>query len=213
MNILNRLPPVIAIVMLLALLGVWYLQLVPMLNQSESATKVQQTPESLTRQSAPEVKQRDLASFKLFGDPSAVAAEPEPVEEDLPETQLQLTLTGVLAGQNEMQTGALIEGPDRETLYYKIGDSLPGNATLHKVFADRIVVRRAGRLENLYFPESFSSGLTAFQDHRDQISVPVPATRPAVPSSVPGGGLSDARKRSIKERLSNLRKRIINSRN
>ncbi len=214
MHILDRLPPYIAIVLALLLLALWTLQLLPIYQQQNNTVPVTQTAKpTMPETSAEPARQYEVANFKLFGDASKPPPMPEPVEENLPETQLKLTLTGVLAGQVDSQTGALIEGPDRETLYYKVGDTLPGNAMLHKVYADRIVVRRAGRLENLYFPEEPAGGLQAFQDYRDVPSAtpsPTPTTQPA---ALPSGGISDARKRSIKERLSNLRKRIINNRN
>lgn len=160
------------------------------------------------------LRTHDVSRFSLFGAVNQAAPVPEETPEELPETRLRLTLTGILAGRQDNSAGALIEGPDRQTQYYKIGDELPGNATLHKVFPERVVVERSGRLENLYFPES-AAPMQAIQDYRDAPAnqnldnKPEPA---AIPERNPNV-LSEERRQSIKDRLSNLRQRIMNNRN
>lgn len=173
-------------------------------------------PDVAVKQITPSNDQREytVAEFNLFGEENAAPRVVEETPKDLPETRLRLTLTGVLAGRKEELAGALIEGPDRSTDYYKIGDSLPGNAELHKIYPDRVVVKRSGRLENLYFPES-SAPMQAVQTFDNAPANPEQAARPAprpTPTANPNT-LSEERRQSIKDRLSNLRQRIINNRN
>ncbi len=102
-----------------------------------------------------------LVALNLFGFKSE---KPEPkaeVTENLPQTNLKLTLRGVSATEKDSIGGALVEGPDRQTEFFKIGDSMPGNAVLHSVYANRVVLDRRGKLENLFFPEEYDA--SAFQ--------------------------------------------------
>jgi len=118
----------------------------------------------------------DVVKLDLFGKPQT-AVEAPPEQEQLPETRLQLILRGVssavinsdsthytttLNSQND--SGALIEGPDKSTGFFRIGSLLPGNAKLHAIYTDRIVIDRNGKLENLSFPEQSSSNSGSLQN-------------------------------------------------
>jgi len=94
-----------------------------------------------------------LAKLPLFGETSGNETGVEMTTEDLPETNLRLTLRGVLAAEGRFPGSALIEDAKGKTEAYLVGDELPGEAELKTVFPNRIVIARAGRLENLYFPE------------------------------------------------------------
>ena len=107
----------------------------------------------------------ELVSLHLFGRPLAVIeTAPEPVE-NLPETRLRLTLRGISAGTGDNPGGALVEGENRKTDFYRVGTKLPGNVKLHAVYADRIILDRKGKLENLSFPEKWEKS-TYFQSVR-----------------------------------------------
>jgi general secretion pathway protein C len=131
---------------------------------------------------------------------------------------LRLKLTGILsAAADDTLAGALIEGPDRETLYYRPGESLPGNATLKQVYPDRVVIDRSGRLENLYFPEEFNSpALASYQEPAQDESATYDYNQDqsgsSEPEEVSASQVGEARKASIKERLSKLRSRLMNNR-
>lgn len=100
----------------------------------------------------------ELVPLHLFGQPRQEPAVVEQSTEDLPETNLRLTLRGVAATTAEETGGALIEGPDRETNFFRIGERMPGDVRLHAVFPNRVVLDRQGKLENLLFPEAFEEG-------------------------------------------------------
>lgn len=95
-----------------------------------------------------------LVSMHLFGE----AGEPAPRQQeaiDAPETQLNLTLLGVVASQNPGQSRAIIKGGGEEQSY-RIDDQLPGGARLHAVYPDRVILDRRGQLEALRMPRDES---------------------------------------------------------
>ncbi|MBC7184515.1 MAG: general secretion pathway protein GspC, partial [Marinobacter sp.] len=96
----------------------------------------------------------DLSSLSLFGTAASNSVATEIDTENLPETNLRLFLRGVLAAQGDFPGSALIEDDKSKTEAYLVGDALPGNAKLRSVHPNRVIIERAGKLENLYFPES-----------------------------------------------------------
>lgn len=206
--LLTRLPLIISLLLAAALGGVIYLQVIEILNPTNQNTPVKSASPSAATKAQPTQKTYNISSYKLFGSVDKTAPKVEKIPDKLPKTKLRLTLRGVQAGELEQKSGALIEGPDRDTSYYKIGDQLPGNATLTRVFPDRVVIQRTGKLENLYFPESFAStgGLLAANEPDNQ---PVPvASKPQKAPAARVEQMSEARKQTIKDRLSKLRQRI-----
>ena len=178
---------------------------------------------------------RDIKKYKLFGTPTSANKQQAVVKtENLPKTNLRLILRGVSASNStdENKTAsALIEGPDKETLKYSINNTLPGNAKLRSVYEKRIVIERNGRLENLYFPDAKSIGITSSvssttSSPQQSPTNTVPASQAAPqPSSIPKAHipqnfsrpatnldtLSDQRKQEIKQRLQQLREKMKQS--
>jgi general secretion pathway protein C len=98
----------------------------------------------------------------LFGTESvAPAAVPEPVVTEAPPTRLDLELRGVAVAVEAADSWAIVEGPDRRSLPYRIGDALPGDAELLKIEANRIVLRHRGAAEALYFSEEAAQAAAA----------------------------------------------------
>lgn len=75
----------------------------------------------------------------------------QPIE--APDTRLRLELTGLFASSDPQQSLAIISEKNGKDESYRIGDSVPGNATLHEVYADRVILRRLGNLETLRLKE------------------------------------------------------------
>ncbi|WP_369602035.1 type II secretion system protein N [Hahella sp. SMD15-11] len=94
-----------------------------------------------------------IARVHLFGEPQAVTPE-KSIPEDLPETRLRLTLRGVADGSDGREEGALIDGPDGRTEFYRLGETVTGGALLKDVREDSVVLDRKGKLEVLRFPET-----------------------------------------------------------
>jgi len=123
-------------------------QLVSRFTHQEQAVAINQAvtkPETRTSLSA-------VPSFHVFGE-----ADKEPVAIDqpieAPETRLQLELTGLFASSDPDKSLAIISQKNGKDEAYRIGDSLPGNATLHEIYADRVILRRLGKLETLRLKE------------------------------------------------------------
>lgn len=90
---------------------------------------------------------QQIASRNLFGKPA------KPQVTDAPVTQLNLSLTGIIAGDLEATSFAIIAESGRQERVYKINDKLPGNSVLQQVLADRVIIDNSGRLETLMLPE------------------------------------------------------------
>jgi general secretion pathway protein C len=88
-----------------------------------------------------------LIAAELFGSPAAPAQESESVDE-APDTRLSLNLIGILAG-DDRESRALIGKSDGEEKPYAIGDTVISGVTLRSIFADRVILSRAGKLETL----------------------------------------------------------------
>ncbi len=88
----------------------------------------------------------NIADLHLFGVYSANL-------DNLPTTQLQLTLAGtVVSLEAPAQSYALITAPSQPTKVYKVGDTLPGNATVTRIAKQYVVVNDNGTLEKLALP-------------------------------------------------------------
>ncbi|HDP89027.1 MAG TPA: type II secretion system protein GspC [Thioalkalivibrio sp.] len=97
-----------------------------------------------------------LAMRHLFGTTEVIVD----TAAEAPETKLDLKLVGVFATGDSSALAIIAPGRRPEALY-GIGDSLPGNATLRAVYADRVVLERNGVLETLRLPrESLGAGVS-----------------------------------------------------
>ena len=105
----------------------------------------------------PEVAQRRapnvaaLQSMHLFGRAAGPAAGGEAAK-PLPETRMRLSLHGVFAGAPGFPSGAIIAAAGGEQHYYRVGDPVPGGATLQQVRDREVILRRKGADEVLHFP-------------------------------------------------------------
>jgi general secretion pathway protein C len=199
-----------AITLCVALSGGLYLQLAPFLLDKQTTFK----SESLkpTKSALPitkPIKQHNIANFQLFGDTKAIASKPEPILKDLPKTNLRLTLTGVMTSDSTENASALIQGPDKDTISYKIDDKLPGGAILKQVLTDRVVIDRSGRLENLAFDEKRAIGIESYSHPDDDIEENQSSTKPITSARETS---NSGKTQGIKDRLSKLRKRMLKNR-
>jgi general secretion pathway protein C len=110
-----------------------------------SATSIQATSTAASRGGRDTLE--SVAELHLFGE---AAPEIAPVAEiKAPETRLRLVLNGVFASDNPGTSMAIIaETGKKDETYFK-GDKLPGNAKLHEIYTDRVILNRAGKLETL----------------------------------------------------------------
>ena len=126
--------------------------------------------------------------------------------DNLPETTLKLTLRGAFMATTSSIGGAIIEDETKQASHYTVGDTLPGNAELKGVYADRIVLSRNGILETLYFPT----------DDNAQVGIGTrlpPSAGSAGGSRVPTRGTMDLSPNQAEERRKAVRERIEKLRN
>ncbi len=148
------------------LLGVWLLyhmatlvwQIVPAPELPEPpAGAVSGAPVAPPR---PRLDVAEVVNWHLFGSaatPAAVAGgETAPI--DAPETRLNLVLRGVLSSDDPKEARAIIAEPNGTENFFSVGAALPGGAELKEIYADRIILMRAGRHETLRLPRETMDG-------------------------------------------------------
>ena len=91
----------------------------------------------------------DLIALNIFGEADKLSAQPTSTVTDAPETKLNLVLTGVVASTTEDDGAAIIANRNKQNTY-GIGDKIEGTqATLNRVFADRVIISNRGAKETL----------------------------------------------------------------
>ncbi|MCX4024961.1 hypothetical protein H0A36_16700 [Endozoicomonas sp. SM1973] len=173
------------------------------------ATKGMQLYQALTAPKPQVEAIRDVAQTKprsqynaqsialLFG--KGVSEQPV-AQKHIPKTNLRLVLKGAFANQNDRLSSAIIEGSNRQAILYQVGDTLPGQATLHKVKKDHVIISRNGVLETLYFPEANSPN--RIEEYKGPHQLPKPPEPVSVTSPEP---LENA---SAQQRMKELQARM-----
>lgn len=94
----------------------------------------------------------EVAEVPLFGE-LGERATPEPVV--APETRLRLRLVGLVAGDAPEQGKAIIAERDSPEQLYGVGDAIAGGqARLHRIHPDRVILERDGAYETLWLPRA-----------------------------------------------------------
>ena len=94
-----------------------------------------------------------IKDANLFGNSQAVKPVTKKQNVEAPETRLKFELQGIFINTDSAQSRALIAEKGKPANSYKREDQLPGNVVLDEIFANRVLLRRAGRLETLSFPK------------------------------------------------------------
>lgn len=102
---------------------------------------------------------RKIAAAHLFG---RAAADDAPLDGDAaanaPDTSLNLQLRGAIAAGDSRFSHAIIADSGGTEKVYFVNDPLPGGATLQRVEADRVLLRRGGAVEVLRLPKISQGG-------------------------------------------------------
>ncbi|MED5387713.1 MAG: type II secretion system protein GspC [Pseudomonadota bacterium] len=106
------------------------------------------------------LSQSQVDGWQLFGRFEQQASAPSDKPTDAPETRLRLELLGVFQTADTEKASAIIAEKGKEGELYRIGDSIPGNAKLEEVYPDRVILRRAGRLETLRWSDAGLGGVS-----------------------------------------------------
>jgi general secretion pathway protein C len=158
----NRfLPPVVSL-LLVVLIASQMSRMIWMLVPGSSIGDAVPLPDSLPESSSPQNSSADvqsIAASHIFGAADAEDSGPAPAlqpDEDLADTRLvNLTLNGTVASEIPNYSVAIISDGGKDQEVYVIGDSVGNNATLHAVYADRVVLNENGALTNLKLPREF----------------------------------------------------------
>lgn len=167
----SRRTPLIAAAVLAAVLG-WQLGALiwlamPQAGAERTLAPVSAGTGSTARSPQAESGGRRPVAEGLFGQASAgqendtSAQEPE----QAPETQLNLTLRGVLRLGAGNGFAFIVAGSGDESVYSP-GDPLPGDATLERVYRDRVLLSRRGALETLRLEREGSNELASSRQQR-----------------------------------------------
>ncbi|PXV66190.1 type II secretion system protein C (GspC) [Sinimarinibacterium flocculans] len=115
-----------------------------------------------------------LLAAQLFGRYEAEAA-PAGNVEDAPDTRLSLNLLGILAGADR-ESRALIGTSNGEEKPYAIGDTVVSGVKLQSIFADRVILSRAGKLETLRLNKDAPSSAQAVAARNASAAAALPQT-------------------------------------
>lgn len=145
---LNVLVVILLVIYLLAYAAELTWRLIP--SPEEATPQIAQSQVNISNNGKAQVNINAIKQLKLFGDPDVVAVvEEAPVIETAPETNLNLTLTGLVASTTESDGAAIIENKGAQNTY-GIGDKVDNtNAIVKEVKRDRIIINNGGRMETL----------------------------------------------------------------
>ncbi len=98
----------------------------------------------------------DLDLFGVEAEQSEVVVAPVA---DAPDTTLSLTLKGILSKEGDPNGSVIIANSRNEEKTYYVGQTIEAadGATLHSVYADRVLLNRSGRLETLRLPKDLTA--------------------------------------------------------
>lgn len=172
---LNRvLPRWVALILVVAI--AWQLARIiwMLMPGSEVGNQIIAPPVQISRSAGSATDSVDvqaIANTHLFGEADAedVVVVPQESHENLAETRLSLTLKGTIASPAEDSSIAIIADNRNEEKIYVVRDTVAPGATLHAIYADRVVLNRGGTLEVLKLPKEFPA--TAAPVRRDASSV------------------------------------------
>ena len=158
----NRFLPPLACLLLVVLIGWQISKIIWALVPGSAAGVAVPLPDSLPisgTQSSSLSAVSAIAASHLFGAADAESSDPVAAaapDEDLSDTRLvNLVLKGTVASQQVEFSVALIADGNDEQKVYAIGDSVGPGASLHAVYADRVVLNENGVLTNLKLPRDF----------------------------------------------------------
>lgn len=103
--------------------------------------------EGVANQAAPSVKIETILALRPFGRAAAPLA-----QENVLETDLSLTLHGVVRAVRPSQSKAIVSSDGQPARSYLVGDVIAGGMRLIEVHSDHIIIENDDRRETLSFP-------------------------------------------------------------
>lgn len=147
----NKYLPKLVLLILILLLVQTAAEITWKLVTPAEETSFKTTNFSTPQVNTPNISLNEVSQYHLFGD-----AKKQPIVQhkviDAPETRLKLSLKGVFS-TNSSNALAIISSSKGKDETYHLGDKVTGGAILHAVYADRVILKRNGRLETLRLPK------------------------------------------------------------
>ncbi|MDP9142392.1 MAG: type II secretion system protein GspC [Pseudomonadota bacterium] len=100
-----------------------------------------------------------LIAARMFGEAAPLGTDGKPAE--APDTRLNLTLLGILAG-GEKDSRALIAPDNGEEKPFAIGDTVVSGTKLEAIFPERVILLRGGKYETLRLNKEAPSTATTY---------------------------------------------------
>ena len=158
----RRLAPAASALLVLALgwgLAQLLWSLVPPPESAQWRPAPVQPDNTSARSNGPNIE--SVIAARLFGVYQAPANPQTAALSSAPDTSLNLTLLGILAGSGEHDSRALIGQQSGEELPYSIGQDIVAGVSLQAIFPDRVILSRNGSLETLRLDKDSPSTSTA----------------------------------------------------
>ncbi|MBL4910444.1 MAG: type II secretion system protein GspC [Alteromonadaceae bacterium] len=152
-----------------------------------------------------------IQALNLFGRYSEQITETNFEVKDAPETQLNLTLTGVVASTEKAIGAAIIENNGKQNTY-GIGDIITSTrATLAQVMRDRVLIKQSGRLETLML-DGFKYQKAAQANHVRRINKAKPLSpRSSGLRASPHRAIDQRKNKALTEKMTRLKRDLASN--
>ena len=117
-------------------------------------TQASKKTSNMKKQPIEQINIEAVVGRNLFGKPVTQMSAQAQLVAKAAETRLPLELRAVFESSESSSSAAIIGQRGQNAKLFTVGDSIPGNAILEGVVDDKVLLRRAGKLEFLPFPES-----------------------------------------------------------
>jgi len=132
--------------------GIWQITLMVGIVFPDEQSILNHTPSTLMINNSSQISSLDinnLLMLNLFG--KADIIDSEKVIINVPETKLNIKLTGLRLGKGSIPSSAIIQGEDNRQLAYQQGDSLIDNksVSIHEIHEQHLILQRKNSYETL----------------------------------------------------------------
>ena len=128
----------------------------------------------ITAMPSSQVRLNSVVNLHLFGEASQIETVVTDAPIDAPKTNLKLVLRGVFSNSDQDKAMAIIADAAGKESLYRTGSQVPGGATVHTIYGDRVILQRNGQFETLYLPRDEIPGQAVAMS---QVSRPSPSVQ------------------------------------
>lgn len=213
MKIGRRLPAVAMVLMVLLLAQslatlTWDLLPRPEVEEKTLMTSAgNRAPQDKGRKYKNQIQQ--ISQWHLFGEVQKQAPVTAKKVIDAPDTRLNVKLRGVMASSDPEAARAIIADGKGAENSYGVGKSLPGNAILREIYADRVIIEYRGRLETLRLPRQ-AEVVIGFDAGKNKRSFSADRVSPRVSRSSTSVGVNTVRNSQTSTLLRQYRDALVN---